>query len=214
VQLLLALAGCGRRAEALDAYQQARRVLVDELGIEPGPDLQLVHQRILAGDPPLSAAPAPGPDAADHEEPTPAPPPVGTVKRRRRADAGIVVLAIASAAALVTAVTFAVVHTSSTDPPAPAPAALYYHCPVGDFCLFNGKDGSTSYCTWLGSDPTADHSCDWLRRGWKVRSVYNRMSVTVEYCAQEHYQACVGATPPGGFGNLPATYTVRSVRVE
>ncbi|MGH3402415.1 MAG: BTAD domain-containing putative transcriptional regulator [Streptosporangiaceae bacterium] len=48
-QLVIALAGAGRRAQALSAYQQARRVLVDELGIEPGPELRDIHQQILAG---------------------------------------------------------------------------------------------------------------------------------------------------------------------
>jgi DNA-binding SARP family transcriptional activator/Tfp pilus assembly protein PilF len=49
-QLMLALASTGRRAHALDVYQQARRVLVDELGIEPGPELRDIHRQILAGD--------------------------------------------------------------------------------------------------------------------------------------------------------------------
>ena len=49
-QLLLALAGTGRRAQALDAYQEARRVLVGELGIEPGAELRDIHRRILNGD--------------------------------------------------------------------------------------------------------------------------------------------------------------------
>jgi DNA-binding SARP family transcriptional activator/tetratricopeptide (TPR) repeat protein len=49
-QLMLALAAAGRRAQALDAYQRARRALIDELGIEPGPELRTVHQRILAAD--------------------------------------------------------------------------------------------------------------------------------------------------------------------
>jgi len=49
-QLMLALAGTGRRAQALDAYQAARRVLVGELGIEPGAELRDIHRRILAGD--------------------------------------------------------------------------------------------------------------------------------------------------------------------
>jgi DNA-binding SARP family transcriptional activator/tetratricopeptide (TPR) repeat protein len=48
-QLMLALARCGRQAEALEAYQRARRILVDELGIEPGPELRALHERILSG---------------------------------------------------------------------------------------------------------------------------------------------------------------------
>jgi len=53
-QLMLALCRCGRHAEALAAYQAARSVLVEELGAEPGPQLQWLHQRILAGDPALA----------------------------------------------------------------------------------------------------------------------------------------------------------------
>jgi DNA-binding SARP family transcriptional activator/tetratricopeptide (TPR) repeat protein len=49
-QLMLALASTGRRAEALRAYQQARQVLVGELGIEPGPELRDIHRQVLAGD--------------------------------------------------------------------------------------------------------------------------------------------------------------------
>ncbi len=49
-QLMLVLAGTGRQAEALAAYQDARRVLIDELGIEPGPELRELQERILAGD--------------------------------------------------------------------------------------------------------------------------------------------------------------------
>jgi DNA-binding SARP family transcriptional activator/tetratricopeptide (TPR) repeat protein len=49
-QLMAALAGAGRQAEALAAYQDARRALVDQLGIEPGPQLQELQERILAGN--------------------------------------------------------------------------------------------------------------------------------------------------------------------
>jgi DNA-binding SARP family transcriptional activator len=49
-QLMLALYRCGRQAEALECYRDARRVLVGELGIEPGPELRRLHERILAGD--------------------------------------------------------------------------------------------------------------------------------------------------------------------
>jgi len=55
--LMLALAGTGRRAEALAAYQEARRALVGELGIDPGAELRRLHQHILAGDSSLTAAP-------------------------------------------------------------------------------------------------------------------------------------------------------------
>jgi len=45
--LMLALYRSGRQAEALSAYHAARRTLVDELGIEPGPELQALYGSIL-----------------------------------------------------------------------------------------------------------------------------------------------------------------------
>ena len=52
---MLALYRCGRQAEALTAFAHARRVLVQELGIEPGQELRALHARILAADPGLDA---------------------------------------------------------------------------------------------------------------------------------------------------------------
>jgi DNA-binding SARP family transcriptional activator len=49
-QLMLALYRCSRQAEALECYADARRVLVQELGIEPGSELRRLHGRILASD--------------------------------------------------------------------------------------------------------------------------------------------------------------------
>jgi DNA-binding SARP family transcriptional activator/tetratricopeptide (TPR) repeat protein len=53
--LMLALYRDGRQAEALAAYQHARRVLVDELGTEPGVELRELHRQILTSDPALAA---------------------------------------------------------------------------------------------------------------------------------------------------------------
>ncbi|GLI01401.1 AfsR/SARP family transcriptional regulator [Phytohabitans aurantiacus] len=57
-QLMVALARAGRRAEALSAYQNARDVLVAELGVEPGSRLRDLHRAILRGDDPAPVAPA------------------------------------------------------------------------------------------------------------------------------------------------------------
>jgi predicted ATPase/DNA-binding SARP family transcriptional activator len=54
-QLMLALYRGGRQADALEAYQAARRTLVDELGIEPGPELQELNRLILKQDEALAA---------------------------------------------------------------------------------------------------------------------------------------------------------------
>lgn len=67
--LMLALHRDGRQAEALAAYQQARLVLIEELGTEPGSRLRELHQRILTRDPALefseaSQPVAHGPDLA------------------------------------------------------------------------------------------------------------------------------------------------------
>ena len=48
--LMMALYGSGRQAEALEAYRAARKVLVDELGIEPGPWLRELEESILRHD--------------------------------------------------------------------------------------------------------------------------------------------------------------------
>ncbi|WP_328494771.1 NB-ARC domain-containing protein [Streptomyces sp. NBC_00414] len=57
--LMLALYRSGRQAEALAAYADTRRLLADELGVDPSPDLQELQQRILQADPGLAEPSAP-----------------------------------------------------------------------------------------------------------------------------------------------------------
>ena len=65
-QLMLALYRSGRQAEALEAYRRARETLVDELGIDPSPELQQLEQSVLRHDAELDLPAAP----ISTEEPT------------------------------------------------------------------------------------------------------------------------------------------------
>jgi DNA-binding SARP family transcriptional activator len=53
-QLMLALYRSGRQGEALRAFQEGRRALAQELGVDPGPELRELHQRILLQSPDLA----------------------------------------------------------------------------------------------------------------------------------------------------------------
>jgi predicted ATPase/DNA-binding SARP family transcriptional activator len=68
-QLMLALYRSGRQAEALEAYRRTRELLVGELGIEPGPELQRLERAILAHE---SALAGPSPRPAVSPAPLPA----------------------------------------------------------------------------------------------------------------------------------------------
>jgi DNA-binding SARP family transcriptional activator/tetratricopeptide (TPR) repeat protein len=57
-QLMRALYRCGRQAEALEVYGQGRRRLVEDLGLEPGPELRDLEGAILRQDPSLAVAEA------------------------------------------------------------------------------------------------------------------------------------------------------------
>jgi predicted ATPase/DNA-binding SARP family transcriptional activator/Tfp pilus assembly protein PilF len=58
-QRVLALYRCGRQADALEVYREARRTLSEDLGLEPSPALQELERAVLRQDPSLAAPPAP-----------------------------------------------------------------------------------------------------------------------------------------------------------
>jgi predicted ATPase/DNA-binding SARP family transcriptional activator len=71
-QLMTALAGTGRSAEALAAYEHLRRFLADELGTDPSPRVQDVHLAVLRGQVPVGVTPTPtGPGGPTVDDPDP-----------------------------------------------------------------------------------------------------------------------------------------------
>jgi DNA-binding SARP family transcriptional activator len=92
-QLMFALYRSGRQAEALAVYRDARRVLTEELGLEPGPALQRLEHGILAADPalqlPSPAIVADGAEAAADGPPCHLPPDVADFTGREDVVGGL-----------------------------------------------------------------------------------------------------------------------------
>lgn len=105
-QLMVALYHAGRQSEALAGYQRARRALLDQVGLEPGPELRQLEKAILAHEPSLKLTALSQPTKAT-------PPPNRTDKparprsrdwmRQRRIAAAAAVLIVLSTLASVAA---------------------------------------------------------------------------------------------------------------
>jgi ABC-type transport system substrate-binding protein/DNA-binding SARP family transcriptional activator len=105
-QRMLALYRTGRQAEALEAYRDARAVLVEQIGVEPGGELRRLHDAVLAQDPALDLPMTPPTQATGARPPPARPPP------RRRA---VPVLAAAALLLLAGVAAFGVSRLTQPD---------------------------------------------------------------------------------------------------
>jgi YVTN family beta-propeller protein len=108
-QLMLALYQSGRQAEALQAYQDGRRLLAEELGLEPGAALQQLEKQILTRDPALEPPPLVPLQQDERDRGTA----TGRKRPSRRLALGVAAAAL-TAAALLAALLF-----TRADEPAP-----------------------------------------------------------------------------------------------
>src|SRR5204862_4033969 len=105
-QLMLALYRSGRQADALELYRRTRATLSEELGIEPGLELQELERRMLQHDPTLERARPAAREAADGE-------PVPLIRRPQFLV--LAALGLAAVAAVIAAVALTAGGSSGTN---------------------------------------------------------------------------------------------------
>ena len=147
-QLMLALARSGRQAEALAAYDEGRRRLVDDLGIEPGARLRELQTAILRQERSVASRAAPAaapagrtqPDTADTEG-------LGSAPQERSRRVRPAMIAAATVIVLVAAVVAAVVARRDGDVSGP----LGSHA----VAILSDRDGTLVASVEIGARPTA-----------------------------------------------------------
>jgi YVTN family beta-propeller protein len=175
-QLMIALYRGGRQAEALEAYQAARRELVEELGLEPGSALQRVERAILTQDASLdlpgraatAQAPAPVPPAGPRAGPSPA---AGPDRRKR-------LLAVAGALAVVTALLVAgATHGSAQLAAGPDTVGVIDGAPGALSAVVTGVGRPNGIASGAGAVWITDSADDLLLRADSAGQVVDRIPV-------------------------------------
>lgn len=124
-QLILALYRCGRQADALEAYRAAKRMLDEDLGLEPSPALRELERAILTHDESLAAT-AVVEDDPRSNEPSP-PEPNRPASRRTWAIIAGICASLGLAAASVVLVLATRPHSSAQRTPEPSAAPPVHH---------------------------------------------------------------------------------------
>jgi len=188
-QLMATLYRCGRQADALEAYREGRRALLEELGIEPGPGLRELEQAILRQDPALGAT---------------APPPVPLATRIRRRWPLLVGAGVLAGTALAAVLAFGhsgkakavVVRPHSVAVIDPSKNTLVEDIPVGGYPGPLAADGEFVYVCNIG-DATVSRIFPDKRKVYDTGS----LSRAIELVAvNRHLWAADGGAP----GHTPA----------